>query len=128
MDRWHGKHPIPWDYFNTVNDATGRNLNWFWNRWYFSNGYIDMGVAGVTKTGNGYTVLVDNIGGMPAPFDLQLRFADGTSDVVHETAAIWESGQRRASLAIPTRKTLQSLTIEGGIWMDADTTNNRWGR
>jgi hypothetical protein len=128
MDRWHGKHPIPWDYFNTVNDATGRNLNWFWNRWYFSNGYIDTGVAGVTKTGNGYTVLVDNIGGMPAPFDLQLRFADGTSDVVHETAAIWESGQRRASLAIPTRKTLQSLTIEGGIWMDADTTNNRWGR
>ena len=23
MDRWHGKHPIPWDFFNTFNDVTG---------------------------------------------------------------------------------------------------------
>ena len=24
MDRWHGKHPIPWDFFNTFNDVTGQ--------------------------------------------------------------------------------------------------------
>jgi aminopeptidase N len=40
MDRWHGKHPIPWDFFYRVNDITGRNLNWFWRSWSFSNGYI----------------------------------------------------------------------------------------
>ena len=36
IDRWHGKHPIPWDMFNTFNDVTGQNLNWFWNKWYFT--------------------------------------------------------------------------------------------
>ena len=24
IDRWHGKHPIPWDFFNTFNDVVGQ--------------------------------------------------------------------------------------------------------
>jgi hypothetical protein len=128
MDRWHGKHPIPWDFFNTVNDITGRNLNWFWNSWYFSNDYIDLAVRSVEKSGNGYTVVIDNVGGMPAPVDLRLGFTDNTTDVVHETPAIWAADLRRASVSVPTSKTLQSLTLDGRIWMDADTTNNRWLR
>ena len=35
MNRWHGKHPIPWDFFYTFNDASGKNLNWFWTNWFF---------------------------------------------------------------------------------------------
>jgi hypothetical protein len=27
---------------------------------------------------------------------------------------------------VPTRKTVQSAALQGGIWVDADTTNNRW--
>jgi Peptidase family M1 domain len=126
MDRWHGKHPIPWDFFNTVNDVTARNLNWFWNGWYFSNSYIDFAVRGVEKTGNGYTVAIDNIGGMPAPVDLETHYADGSSEVIHETAAIWEANPRRATVAISTNKSLQTLVLNGGIWVDADSTNNRW--
>ncbi|MEP6712449.1 MAG: M1 family metallopeptidase, partial [Ferruginibacter sp.] len=42
MDRWHGKHPIPWDFFYSFNDVSGKNLNWFWDSWYFSHGYIDL--------------------------------------------------------------------------------------
>jgi hypothetical protein len=128
MDRWHGKHPIPWDFFNTVNDVTARNLNWFWNSWYFSNGYIDFAVRGVEKTGNGYTVSIDNVGGMPAPVDLETHYADGSSEVIHETAAIWEANPRRATVAISTNKSLQSLVLNGGIWVDADSTNNRWSQ
>jgi len=128
MDRWHGKHPIPWDFFNTVNDVTGKNLNWFWNSWYFSNGYIDLGVSGVTKTGNGYSVSIDNIGGMPAPVDLEAHYGDGSSAVIHETPAIWAADQRRATVAIATNKLLRSLALNGGIWMDADSTNNRWSQ
>ena len=128
MDRWHGKHPIPWDFFNTVNDVTARNLNWFWNGWYFSNSYIDFAVRGVEKTGSGYTVSIDNVGGMPAPVDLETHYADGSSEVIHETAAIWEANPRRATVAISTNKSLQSLVLNGGIWVDADSTNNRWSQ
>jgi Peptidase family M1 domain len=126
IDRWHGKHPIPWDFFNTVNDVTGQNLNWFWNSWYFSNNYIDLAVGGVEKTGNGYTVVVNNIGGMPAPVDLEAHYADGSNEVIHETPAIWATDPKRATVTISTGKSLQSLLLNGGIWMDADSTNNRW--
>jgi aminopeptidase N len=128
MDRWHGKHPIPWDFFNTVNNVTGRNLNWFWNAWYFSNNYIDFAIAGVTKTGSGYSVTLDNIGGMPAPVDIEAKFADGSSEVFHETAAIWQANPRAVTVPIATSKSVQSVTLNGGIWVDADTTNNRWNQ
>jgi hypothetical protein len=126
MDRWHGKHPIPWDFFNTVNDVTGRNLNWFWSNWFFANGYIDLGVGGVRKTGDGYTVVIDNLGGMPAPVDLEAHFGDGSNEVIHETSAIWEANPKRATITVPTRKSLQSLVLNSAIWVDADSTNNRW--
>jgi len=126
MDRWHGKHPIPWDFFYTINDVTGRNLNWFWNVWYFSNGYIDLAISGVTHSSGGYSVTIDNIGGIPAPVDLEAHYADGTSDVIHETPAIWEANLRRATISLPTRKLLNALVLNTGIWLDADSTNNRW--
>jgi hypothetical protein len=126
MDRWHGKHPIPWDFFNSVNDITGQNLNWYWNSWYFSNNYIDLAIGGVEKTGNGYSVVLNNIGGMPTPVDLVAHYGDGSNETIHETPAIWATDQRRATVTISTGKSLQSLGLNSGIWVDADSTNNRW--
>jgi len=128
IDRWHGKHPIPWDFFNTVNDVTAQNLNWFWNSWFFSNGYIDLAVTGVEQTGDGYAVSINNPGGMPVPFDIDAHYADGTTQLVHQTAGIWAANPRSARVPLTTRKSLQSLAIETGIWMDADSTNNVWKR
>lgn len=126
MDRWHGKHPMPWDFFNAVNDVTGRNLNWFWQSWYFDNSYIDLAVSSVTRAGNGYRVVLDNIGGMPAPVDIKLQYTDGSNGTIHQTASIWKANHRAATVTIPTSKRLKSVELAGGIWMDADSTNNRW--
>jgi len=126
MERWNGKHPIPWDFFNTMNDASGKNLNWFWNSWFFANSYIDLSVKSVAKSAGGYSVVLDNIGGMPAPVDLLVTYSDGTSGSVHETPAIWQANQSRATVRLVTRKTLSSLRLDHGIWMDADTTNDLW--
>ena len=108
--------------------SSGKNLNWFWNEWYFTNSYIDLAVTSVTKAGNGYTVVIDNIGGMPAPVDRQCDYTDGSSETVHQTPAIWAADLKRATVSLTTSKTLKSLTLDGGIWMDADTTNNSWGQ
>ena len=125
VDRWHGKHPLPWDFFNTVNDISGKNLNWFWRSWYFDNSYIDLAVAGVTKTGNGYTVALDNIGGMLPPVDIMVKYSDGSSQTLHQTPAIWEANQKRAAVKVATRKRIASVSLDNGsVFMDADTTND----
>ena len=74
----------------------------------------------------GYAVAIDNIGGMAAPVDLRLHYSDGSSETVHETPAIWAADQAHAAVRVKTAKTLQSLELEGGIFVDADSTNNRW--
>lgn len=126
MDRWHGKHPIPWDFFNTFNDVAGRNLDWFFANWYFGNSYIDLAVTKVTKMGGGFSITVDNIGGMAAPFDVVVKFIDGSSETLHQTPKAWEANPKRATVVIPAKKTVQSVELNGGIWMDADPSNNTW--
>jgi len=126
IDRWHGRHPIPWDFFHTVNDVAGRDLNWFWRAWYFEHSYIDLAVDDVRARPGGYAVALRNVGGMPAPVDLVLRYADGSTETVHETPGIWAADPGRTTVAVPTGKTLRSLALEHGIFVDADPSNDRW--
>ncbi len=83
-------------------------------------------MAGVDRAGDGYTARINNNGGIPAPFDLAAHFSDGTDQIIHQTARAWAANPRTAAVPIPTRKSLQSLVIQTGIWLDADSTNNRW--
>jgi hypothetical protein len=126
MDRWHGKHPIPWDFFNTVNDVTGRNLNWFFKAWYFDNSYIDIALRGVERGSNGYRLSLENVGGMPAPVDAVVTYGDGTSETFHQTATIWQADLRRATVTVPARKSVTGVRLEHSIWVDADSTNDVW--
>jgi hypothetical protein len=126
MDRWHGKHPIPWDFFNTFNNVAGKDLNWFWNSWYFTNNYIDLAIKDVSPKRKGYKLTVQNIGGYPAPFDVKVTYADGSSEVVHETPAVWQNNQQQAIIEVPVTKEVKTIAINGGIFMDADETNNVW--
>ena len=126
MDRWHGKHPTPWDFFYTFNNVSGKNLNWFWNRWFFETNYIDLAVTDVKQSGSGFTASIDNIGGMPAPFDLVTTYSDGTTERFHQTPTVWQADSKKASINIKTKKKIKSINIDGGIWMDADETNNDW--
>jgi len=126
MDRWHGKHPIPWDFFFTFNDVSGKNLNWFWNNWFFSNGYIDIAIQNVSHNQNDNTIFVQNIGGFPVPFDVRIRYADGTTDSLHQTAAIWSTNQKAVTITVTGSKPIQAIQLDNGIFMDASEKDNYW--
>ncbi|QDA60571.1 M1 family metallopeptidase [Hymenobacter jejuensis] len=126
MDRWHGKHPIPWDFFNSFTSASGQDLNWFFNNWFFTNNYIDLAVEKVGKAKKGQGITINNIGGFAVPFDVKVTYADGSNEVLHQSPAIWRADQRHATVVVPTKKTIQSVELTGGIFMDADEKNNKW--
>lgn len=127
MDRWNGKHPIPWDMFNSFNDLAGKNLNWYWNNWFFSTHYMDIAVEKPVTSKNGYTVQLVNKGGFAVPTSLYVEYSDGTNETFHQTAGIWEKNQAMATVAINTKKSVSYLNADGGIFMDADTKDNSWG-
>ncbi len=126
MDRWHGKHPIPWDFFHTFNDISGQNLNWFWTNWFFSNYYIDIGIQNVVKTSDGYQITVKNTGGMAVPVDVVLSYIDGSTETRHQTPAIWQANEKATVLNLKTTRTLQSVQLQTGIFLDADESDNVW--
>ncbi|WP_214071968.1 M1 family metallopeptidase [Mucilaginibacter sp. dw_454] len=126
MDNWHGKHPIPWDYFNSMNTGSGKNLNWFFNNWFFTNGYIDLKLESAQAVAGGYKISVANVGGFAAPFDAIVTYADGTTQSTHATSQVWEKDQKHITITIKASKTAKSITLDGGIFMDATPADNKW--
>ncbi|MES2111495.1 MAG: M1 family metallopeptidase [Bacteroidota bacterium] len=126
MDNWHGKHPIPWDYFNSMIAGSGKNLNWFFNNWFFTPSYIDLAIDKVEKSGNDYKIVIKNIGGFAVPFDLAVTYADGSGSVTHHTPAIWEKDQKSATITVKASAEIKSVSIDGGIFVDANDKDNVW--
>ncbi len=126
MNRWNGKHPIPWDFFYSFNDATKQDLNWYWNNWFFSNNYIDLAIEKVSIKGTDHMVDIKNIGGFAVPFDVIVTYTDGKQERMHKTAAIWKENQKQASVEIKGAGDVQSILVEGGIFMDAIPSDNVW--
>lgn len=122
MDTWNGKHPIPWDYFNSMNTGSGKNLNWFFNNWFFTNNYIDISVKEVSKN----IVSVANTGGFAIPFDVNVVYADNSTETLHQTPAVWERNQKTARITVNTKKQIKKVTLDGGIFLDATPNNNTW--
>lgn len=47
--RWAFKHPEPADFFRTMNDASGENLDWFWRGWFYGIEHVDIAIDKVTQ-------------------------------------------------------------------------------
>ncbi len=45
--RWAFKHPSPADFFRTMEDASGVDLDWFWNGWFYTTDACDQAIDDV---------------------------------------------------------------------------------
>jgi hypothetical protein len=126
MSNWNGKHPIPWDYFYAMEKGSGKNLDWFFYNWFYTPGYIDLDLTKVDKTAKGYVLDIKNIGGFAIPFDVIAMYDDGSTESFHQTPNVWERNQKEITVNIKTGKSVKSLKLEGGIFMDANEKDNTW--
>jgi len=126
MARWNGKRPLPWDMFNSFNDAGVGNHNWFFRSWFFSHNHMDLALDGVRSEGGVQTVAVRNPGGMAIPLDVVVEYADGSSERVHLTPAVWQADGRRTEVRIAGGKAWRSVSLDTGIFVDANPGDNGW--
>ncbi len=45
--RWKFKRPMPSDFFRTMEDASGIDLDWFWRGWFYTTDYVDISLEDV---------------------------------------------------------------------------------
>ena len=123
---WHGRHPMPFDFFNCMNTGSGVNLNWFWKRWFFDNGVPDQAIDKVTHVDTKYTIVIKNIGTKPVPVDLTIYYTDGTTKLVHKSIACWQEGNRTVTLNFTAEKKVDKVVLGNGYDADVDKENNVW--
>ena len=46
-ERWKFKSPSPADFFRTMEDASGVDLDWFWRGWFYTNDHVDLALGTV---------------------------------------------------------------------------------
>ena len=43
-ERWKFKHPTPADFFRSMEDASGVDLDWFWRGWFYTTDHVDLSI------------------------------------------------------------------------------------
>ena len=46
--RWAFKHPTPADFFRTLEDASGMDLDWYWRGWFFGIDAVDISLDSIS--------------------------------------------------------------------------------
>ncbi|MFA3791044.1 M1 family metallopeptidase [Aliiglaciecola sp. SL4] len=47
--RWKYKRPTPSDFFRTMEEASGVDLDWFWRGWFYSTDHVDISIDKIYK-------------------------------------------------------------------------------
>src|SRR5690606_30368278 len=99
--RWQWKHPTPLDLFNTFNDVTGRDLDWFWRTWFYETWTLDQAVASVSPGAGGTTIVIRDEGLAPMPARVTVTYEGGRTEELTVPVDTWLHGAREATLTAP---------------------------
>lgn len=47
--RWRFKRPTPYDFFRTMEEVSGVDLDWFWRGWFYSTDHVDISIDRVIE-------------------------------------------------------------------------------
>jgi hypothetical protein len=126
-----------------MDNALGKDLEWFWYYWLWTTESVDGSIVGVTSSDAGVNVAIHQAGQMPSPVVLKVEFAkDGpaiqpmpNSKMVDERTAlvtwpvdVWFGGSRtfNADLKFGARKIERIVFDPGCRFPDRDATDNVW--
>ena len=128
--RWAFKHPQPADFFRTMNDAAGDNLNWFWKEWFYKTWKVDQAVKKITyvkdSAQNGALITIENIGQVALPVSMKVTEQNGNSEEIKLPVEIWQRGGEWTFKYNSTSPLTSVVLDPNGELPDIDRNNNTW--
>jgi hypothetical protein len=129
IKRWAYKHPSPYDFFNTFENVSGKDLSWFWRSWFFETWKLDQSIDTVTTDRDSVTIVLDNRGKIPMPVLLAVTRVDGKVDRLTLPPDIWLRGDRRQTVRIAREPVVRSIEVDPDKeFPDLDRSNQVWPR
>ncbi len=130
IDYWAYKHPAPDDFFRTIENVAGENLNWFWRGWFLHNWRLDQAVGAVQYVDNdpsrGAYITIDNLEQMPMPVIMDITTVSGKKERIKLPVEIWERN-RSFTYKYPSTEEIATVQLDPDrIFPDHHPENNRW--
>jgi hypothetical protein len=131
IGKWAFKHPTPADFFRTIENATGRDLAWYWRGFWYTTDLLDVGIDSVShRQQEGQNVAVVTLRRvMPVVFPVRLRvkYANGSTGDFSFPANIWANGERfDAVISVPAQVVGARLWPDQSV-PDWNSSNDIWG-
>lgn len=125
MNRWNGKHPLPYDFFFTFNQSVGENLDWYWKPWFFESKYPDLALT-AKEVNQEIKISVANKGGLPLPVIIKFYFEDGTDEIIFSGGAdLWKDCKTEMLHTAGSKKKVRRIELGTTQIPDTDQTNNQ---
>lgn len=130
--RWAFKHPTPNDFIRTMENVSGRRLDWYFREWFLQNEHFDEAID---------TVVTRQIGGVDSvvvvygnrargvePIRARFTFSDGSTQDFVYPAEVWSTNSAHYVRRYGFQgKTLTKIQLDpDSRLVDIDRANNTW--
>ena len=113
--RWAFRHPTPWDFFHTMENASGEDLSWFWRSWVLNTWKLDQTVKGVKyikdKPENGAEITIESLEKMPMPVTVLIKETNGKEHTINLPVEIWQRGAEW-TFGVPTTSEIKEVILD----------------
>jgi hypothetical protein len=130
IHRWAFKHPTPWDFFHTMENAGGEDLSWFWRSWVLNTWKLDQSVKGVKyikdKPENGAEITIQNLEKMPMPVIVLVKENNGKEHRINLPVEVWQRGAEW-KFGVETSSEIKEVVLDPDKKLpDFNRDNNKW--
>ncbi len=127
VNRWVFKHPQPSDFFRTISDSAGMDLDWFWRGWFMEPATLDQAISKVIRVEDGAVVAIENRGEMVMPVEMLIVYENGSTERIKEPVSIWHASDRWRSVVRTKGRKIRSIVLDPDeILPDTNRKNNTW--
>lgn len=130
IKQWAYKHPSQKDFFRTMSNASGEDLNWFWKEWFYKTWTLDQAIEDVhyvdQNPSKGSLITLKNNDQMVMPVTVKVWEANGHSGTQKLPVEIWQRGASW-TFKYDSDSKIDSVTIDPNKHLpDVNRGNNTW--
>ncbi|MBK43004.1 MAG: peptidase M1, partial [Flavobacteriaceae bacterium] len=130
IKRWSYKHPTPDDFYRTIENVAGEELNWFWRGWFINNWKLDQAITRVKYVNGdpsqGSIVTIENMQQMPMPVIIEFTTESGAKSRHKLPVEIWKRN-KKWTFKYDSDEPLKRVKIDPDFVLpDVNSSNNTW--